>query len=128
MNVYTVHVRRMPVPELVLVKEGFSLPAFLFSFLWAAWHRLWLVAVGFVALQAAAAGLHFVAPFDDLGHLAVNLGVAVLTGAIAGACRRWTPTRRGFVLADVVAADGRDLAERDFLRARPDFAADLLHP
>ena len=126
MKVYSIHVRRMPAPELISVKEGFSWPAFLFSFLWAFWHRLWLVGLGFVFLQAAVAGLLLVVHFDEVGHAALNLGAAVLTGAIANDGRRWTLARRGFADADVVAADGTERAERDFLRARPDFAADLM--
>ncbi len=130
MNVYSIHLRRLPAPELVLVKEGFSWPVFLFSFLWAFWHRLWLVAIGLILLQAAVAGLLVAVPFDEVGRTAVNLGAAVLTGAIANDARRWALARQGFIDADVVAAGGREIAERDFLRARPDFAADLvrLHP
>ena len=78
----------------------------------------------------AAAGLLVAVPFDEVGRAAVNLGAAVLTGALANDARRWSLARQGFVDADVVAAGGREIAERDFLRARPDFAADLirLHP
>ena len=44
MRVYTVHMRRPaldPDADFRLVKEGFSWPAFFFSFLWALWSRLW---------------------------------------------------------------------------------------
>ena len=53
--VYTVHMRRPaldPGTRLRLVKEGFSWPAFFFSFVWALWSRLWLVAAGLLRPRA----------------------------------------------------------------------------
>ena len=47
MRLYSVHLRRHgldPDRDIVLVKEGFSWPALLFSFLWALRHQLWLAA------------------------------------------------------------------------------------
>ena len=56
MNVYTVHLRRHgldPDRDLLVVKEGFSWPAFFLSFLWALWHRLWVPAAGVFLARAA---------------------------------------------------------------------------
>ena len=39
----------------VFVKQGFSWPAFLFTFAWALWHRLW-AAVAFIIVFLAAIG------------------------------------------------------------------------
>ena len=45
-TIYTAHVRgrgREPTSDVVLVKDGFSWPAFFFSLIWALWHRLWVL-------------------------------------------------------------------------------------
>ena len=57
MRVYTVHLRRhglMPERDLVLVREGFSWWAFLFTSLWALWHRMWWEALGLFAIVLGA--------------------------------------------------------------------------
>ena len=54
MRVYTVHFRPgslTPDRDTTLVKEGICWPAFLFTFFWALWHRLWLVAALIVAAE-----------------------------------------------------------------------------
>ncbi len=46
-TIYTVHVRGRgrADDDVVLVKDGFSWPAFFFSLIWALWHRLWFFAL-----------------------------------------------------------------------------------
>ena len=70
MNTYTVHLRRHgldPERDVVLVKEGFSWPAFFLSFLWALWHQLWLAAALILAAHIAiSVGIHYWASFSCL--------------------------------------------------------------
>ena len=128
MGLYTVHLRRHaldPDRDLVLVKEGFSWPAFLFSVLWALWHRLWLEAV-IVALAEAAAGAALVGfGADEASQAAVSLALALVLGYVANDLRRSKLGRRGFVEAAVVQGRGRDEAERRFLGGVPALAAEL---
>ena len=45
MRLYTVHIRRnseAPDHEAILVRDGFSWGAFLFTLPWALWRRMWL--------------------------------------------------------------------------------------
>ena len=128
MRHYTVHLRRHgldPDRDLVLVKEGFSWPAFLFSVLWALWHRLWLVAGLFFLVQAALSLVLALWTPDPVSASAVSVGAALILAYIANDLRRWTLERRGFVETAVVAADGQDGAERRFLDGEPALAADL---
>lgn len=56
MAVFSVHNRPGAGPEeAIFVREGFSTAAFLFTVLWALWHRLWLVAAILLAIMAALA-------------------------------------------------------------------------
>jgi hypothetical protein len=129
MRVYTVHMRRPaldPEADIRLVKEGFSWPAFFFSFVWALWCRLWLVAAGLLILEVAVgAVLSFLN--DDWGtQAAVSLGTAVLIGVFANDLKRWTLFRRNYSEVAVVTGSGIDAAERRFWDQRPQLAADLV--
>ena len=98
MRFYTVHVRpvRPPAdPDAILVKEGFSWPAFLFSPL--------------VSLVADV-----VAP-GDVGQGVIGLLYAFATGLHANDVRRWTLGRAGYRIDDVVAGRGMAEAERRWL-------------
>ena len=128
MRHYTVHLRRHgldPDSDLVLVKEGFSWPAFLFSVLWALSQRLWLVAGLFFLVQVAMSLVLALWTPDLVSAAAVSTGAALILAYAANDLRRWTLSRRGFVETGVVAADGRDGAERRFLDGEPALAADL---
>ncbi|MFQ5763314.1 MAG: DUF2628 domain-containing protein [Rhodospirillales bacterium] len=128
MRLYSVHLRRHgldPDRDVVLVKEGFSWPAFFFSFLWALWHRLWLAAA---VLFGAAAGLNLVGYWlqpDPLSQTALSLGYGVIVGTIANDLRRRKLARKGFALAGVAVGDDRDGALHRYLDNESRLAADL---
>lgn len=128
MKVFTVHTRRGgldPDRGVVLVKEGFSWPAFFFSLAWALWCRLWLVALGIflaeVAVNAALATLGA----DPASQTAVSLGLAAALGFVGNDLKRWALSRRGYVESDIVAAPDGDAAERRLFDHRPEIAAEL---
>jgi hypothetical protein len=128
MRHYTVHLRRHgldPDRDLVLVKEGFSWPAFFFSMLWALWLRLWLVAVLFLLVQVILSLVLALWSPDPVSAAAVSAGATLILAFAANDLRRWTLRRLGFVETAVVAADDRDGAERRFLDGEPALAADL---
>jgi len=137
MRIYTVHIRPGDGPEidpdqaLVLVKEGFSWPAFFFAGFWALWKRLWLVAAGLFAAEiglslalaliltkAAAGG-------GIIPQVAATLGLSLLIGYGGNDFHRWTLGRRGYREQDVVS--GADVAEAEAktLAAYPELAAKI---
>ena len=129
MRVYTVHMRRPaldPESDVLLVKEGFSWPAFFFSFVWALWSRLWLVAAGLLALELAVGATLSLLDGDLWTQSAVSLGLALLVGMLANDLKRWTLFRRSFLEVAVVTGSGIDAAERRFWDQRPQLAADLV--
>lgn len=128
MKVYTVHLRRHgldPDRDLLVVKEGFSWPAFFLSFLWALWHRLWVPA-GVIFLAGTAIGLSGIKPhLDPLSQSALSLGLAVIVGYLGNDLRRGRLDRLGYALADVSSGDDADAALRRYLDAEPALAADI---
>ena len=56
MAFYSVHSREgYPAEQALFVREGFSFAAFLFTVVWALWHRMWLAAGILLALSGALA-------------------------------------------------------------------------
>jgi Protein of unknown function (DUF2628) len=129
MRVYTVHMRRPaldPEEDIRLVKEGFSWPAFFFSFVWALWCRLWLVAAGLLAFEVAVGAVLSLLNEDWWTQAALLLGSAVLIGVFANDLKRWTLFRRNYLEVAVVTGSGIDAAERRFWDQRSQLAADLV--
>ncbi|MGP8122676.1 MAG: DUF2628 domain-containing protein [Xanthobacteraceae bacterium] len=120
MPVYTVHaplrehVSRPKSERLVFIRDGFHVWAAVFGPLWFIAKRLWLglliYLVAVVALAAALVLLHV----DLESRLFVGLLVALLTGFEAASLQRWSYSRGGWRLLDVVVARNRDAAEHRF--------------
>jgi hypothetical protein len=118
MKTYTLHVAADAAPgdagtldRAVLVKDGFSWGAFVFSFFWFFAHRLWIA--GLLVLFAAAAlgvSLQLLRVGAGAGVSAAFL-LAVLVGLEANSLRRWTLARSGRPAVDVVTAGDREEAE-----------------
>jgi Protein of unknown function (DUF2628) len=128
MRVYTVHVRTPvtdPDRDLVLVKEGFCWPAFFFSVVWALWHRLWLVAAGFVGVHLVWQALAGAVGLDATTRYWVDLLISVGIGTVANDLRRWTLAGRGYVPQGVVSAPDADGAAERFLDRRPDVSTGI---
>lgn len=127
MTFYTAHYRnRTGEPDLILVKEGFSWPAFVFGIVWALWNRLWIVAgVFLVAELALGFGLKLIGMGAEVQALA-SVGLALVIGFVANDLRSWSLSRwSGFKAEGVVAAGGLQEAERRFLAERPDLMVEF---
>ena len=82
MRIYTVHEspfwalaeKAVPGADVVLIAEGFCWPAALFTVLWAAWHRLWLVALAILGAGAALDAASALVPIGDAARTVLGLG------------------------------------------------------
>lgn len=129
MRIFTVHLRRHgldPDRDFLLIREGFSWPAFLFGGFWALWHRLWLAAAVLLLLRAGFASVLVHMGANLAAQLAVDLAFAVAAGMIGNDLRRERAARDDFVDVGVVAAEDVDAAERRFLDARPDIVRSMV--
>lgn len=128
MRVYTAHMRRSAedkANDLRLIKEGFSWPAFLFTVIWAAWCRLWGVAVALVVLELilalGLAGLGIGPITESIALLALSW----LLGLCGNDLKRWYARRQGYLPVAVVAARDRDAATQRLFDREPSLAAGL---
>lgn len=128
MRVFTVHLRRRgldPDKDVRLVKEGFNWGAFLFSFLWALWHRMWWTALGlFVIITGTGLAAEALLP-APAARTAVMLALYAAVGYLANDLLRRHLAAQGFAEAGPVCAKDRDEALYRFLDADPALARDL---
>lgn len=88
----------------LLLREGFSVWAFLFGPLWLLWHRCWLAALLVVLAEVALAFL------PGAFGLALPLAFQLLVGWHGRDLLRWTRERHGWRLAQVVLAADEERA------------------
>jgi hypothetical protein len=128
MRVFTVHIRRHaldPDKDVRLVKEGFSWPAFLFSFLWALWNRMWWTALGlFVIVSGVGLTVEFFFPGSPAGT-AVLLALYLAIGWMGNDMIRRNLESQGFEDKGPVRAQDEDEALYRYLDADPVLARDL---
>lgn len=116
MRIYTVH--ELPGAPLdgngiVLVKEGFSFPAFAFLWVWLLYHRMWIALAIWIGLTVTLSW----AMQDASGPAAamvVSLALNFMLGAEANDIRRWTLERKGYREAGLAAGASLEEAERNF--------------
>lgn len=128
MRVFTVHLRRHgldPDKDVRLVKEGFSWPAFLFTFFWALWNRMWWTALGlFVIVTVAGLAVEVLLP-DPVAQTAVLLALYAAIGFLGNDLKRRHLAAQGFAETGPVCGEDRDHALYRFLDADPALARDL---
>ena len=118
MRIYTVHLEGGGAPpEAVLIKEGFSWPAFAFSPLWALWHGMWGVALVLVGIMAGLGLVLVLAGPSEAVRAMAGLGLAVIIGGMANDLRRRHFEKRGFTERSVVIAGNREAALYRYLEA-----------
>ena len=118
MRLYSVHLRdhgRRADQDLILVKEGFSWPAFVFTFVWALFTRMWWVAIGlFAIVMLSGYGLVALGVSETVDAI-VTVALAVAVGFLGNDLRRWTLTRRGYQEVAMVSGKNAEEATRRFL-------------
>lgn len=111
-------------PERVtFVPEGFSWGALAFSFIWALWHRLWVVAALLFTLSTAftiAANLELLGP--GLASF-LQLGISMLFAFEARGLQVNSLERAGFRPAGLIQASSPEAAELIYFNDRPPSAA-----
>jgi hypothetical protein len=105
----------MPAEDLVLVKEGFSWPAFAFTFVWAAWTRMWLPAMGlFTVIVLSGWGLRYLKLGENV-EFGASLLVALALGLVGNDLRRCWLDHKGYQEVAVVSGKNPEEATRRFL-------------
>jgi hypothetical protein len=120
-RIYLVHVAPdtgVSDPAPVLLKDGFSFFAFLFTGFWALWHRMWLVGAfifgGWFLLKATLA---LTGASDELA-LIISLAFSVIIGFSANDWLSASLVKRGYTVAGLVAAPRFEAALRRWFDLR----------
>jgi Protein of unknown function (DUF2628) len=120
MAIFTVHIPAARAGEapsaekIVLLRDGFSVPATLLGPFWLAWNRAWIPAIGWTALLAsiAFAGVKLGASSETLSL--VNTALALLLGFEGSRLVAWSLARRHYNESAVVIGETPDEAEEIF--------------
>ncbi|MCX7899613.1 MAG: DUF2628 domain-containing protein [Methylocystis sp.] len=135
MAVYTVHFPpaapgARPAPEkIVILRDDFSWPAFLFGPLWLIWRGAWLAALLWTLLLAAVsfAAWKLQAPKYMTPYIGMAFGAWL--GFEGSRLIAWTLNRRGYVEGDIVIGDNEEEAEIAFFhRWRSSATPEILPP
>ncbi len=118
MATWTVHATEGDLGEavaadrLVFAREGFAWGALIAPFLWAPFHRLWLVSLGWLAAIVAIQAIDHVV--DGAFGLILSLAFSLWFAAAANDLRRWTLERNGWRLVGLASGADLDEAEARF--------------
>jgi hypothetical protein len=118
MSIYTVQapIGSLGKPDFeraVFLREGFSWGAFIFSFFWLLWQRLWLVAVVWLVAESVLTSL-FLKCLSSGSTLLISFLLHLLLGLEGNSLLRWRLAQRRYRLVGVVSATGLEPAERQF--------------
>lgn len=107
-RIYTVHVnadRTEPTERVMLVREGFSVWAFLFTGFWLLLHRLWIPCAIYLALMVYIVKGGAAIGMSELGIGIMQFALNILLGFSAHDIERWGLARRGYRMQGVVVDD-----------------------
>ena len=117
LHIYTVHTKPDMVrsyEEAEFVEEGFSWYPFVFVWMWALYHRLWLIA----PVLMVCSGFIFVAGLQQwlnpVSLMAISMGFRLIVGFYGNDWVRGRLKRQGYIIADIVSGDNKLRAEQRF--------------
>lgn len=124
MSIYTVYEPPLRAPSaaheperFVFVRDGFYFWAFVVTWLWMLWHRMWLAFLLYVvAVAAVEAAIRYAGVSTGVVILS-GFCISLLIGIEASSLRRVSLSRHGWRNAGVVAGDNLEQAERRFFEA-----------
>jgi hypothetical protein len=106
-------------PESVaFIPEGFAPGAFVFTYLWAAWHRMWGVAAVLLAASAALAAAMSLELLNAPVGLLAQFGISLIFGLEARQLKIVALERAGFRRAGLIEASSLEAAELGYFAER----------
>jgi len=101
----------MAPEKIVFLRDGFSMPAFLFGPLWLLWKRAWLPAATVIALMSLLPLLAKLPGAAPALPGILGLALAAWLGFEGRQILAWSLRRRGYVESDLVVAENEEEAE-----------------
>jgi hypothetical protein len=87
MNLFNIYIKKTKddmIDDLVLVKNKFTFPAFIFNFFWFLLRKMWKEAVAFLIISVVFALLFYKTSFGILNVFALEMGLLLMVGLNAG--------------------------------------------
>ena len=110
MRIYTVYESSDLMSNVIPIKEGFNWIAFIFSFLWAIYNRLWIWAVFIVVANVCLVWFLSLSRGDLAVQTTVFFGLTLIIGWMSNDVKRKSLVKRGFKEAAILLADGKKTA------------------
>lgn len=118
MNIYEIYIdnERNDIP-IEMLKDGFSLPAAIFTPFWALYHRMWFVSAIAISLNL---GITYLQKDTNIFSLAIIVELFFISffGIFASDIREWHLQSKGYAVQDVVIAGSEIEAELKFLKRK----------
>lgn len=116
-RLYSVHVdptAPRPYETAVFVAEGFNIWAFVFGIMWSLYQRLWILAFVLLIINVTLSGMAEHLGFSPLSIYVLQMGIQLMVGFQGNDSRRIALAKRGYIVADMVAAHTLLHAEQRF--------------
>ena len=104
------------IDNIVAVKEGFCWPAFLFSLVWATFHRLWLFVFSLMGMVSVIYFTLYHQGANPSFTLIVCFGIFTLFSYHANDFRRFKLKRAGYLERGIILAPTVDAAVQRYLK------------
>jgi Protein of unknown function (DUF2628) len=118
MAIYTVHNRLVGKDDPMFVKDGFSWPGFVFTFIWLLYKRMWVVASVAAAAMFVASFLSSASANPGLMQSLFSLVMSMILGFEGNELQRWSLTRRGYRETALLQGDDPEEAELKYFADR----------
>jgi hypothetical protein len=123
-RIYTVHHRQEASGSLtglgedvILVKEGFSWPAFFLPLIWLIYKRMWIVLAFYIAVAVGLTALDQTELVPESAVFVGNLAINLILGLEGNDLYRWTLARRRYREQAVVMGNSLVTAEQRYFAA-----------
>ena len=117
-QLYTVHEKGGVEGEVEFVREGFSILAFLFTFLWLWVHRAWLAGFVVLAVDALLALFQSSLGVPEYLFIAIQIAISMGVGIFGQDLYRSALERRGFTETGVATGESLEEAEMRYFGKR----------
>jgi hypothetical protein len=117
LHIYTVHTKpTQPLKDMlpVFVREGFNWYAFLFTFFWALYNRLWLVSTLVLSFNILVGVLQEAGMLTEGSGVVVLIASQVIMGFEGNDWLRGKLARRGYITAGIISGDSLLRAQQRF--------------
>ncbi|MCH2547843.1 MAG: DUF2628 domain-containing protein [Alphaproteobacteria bacterium] len=117
MRIYTIHInprKKHPYESPIFVAESFNVFAFIFHWIWALSHRMWLATILMLCFWTALNYLNYMQILHPFALMAVQLGYQILIGYQANDLRRARLKKSGYIISDIVTSDNLVRAEQRY--------------